>query len=39
LLARALANLTGEADYFAKESPANAKAFYTHVLTSVGQLK
>lgn len=38
-LARALANLTDEADYIAKESPANAKAFSTHILTSVGQLK
>jgi len=32
-LTRALANLTDEADYIAKESPANAKAFFTHVLT------
>ena len=38
-LTRALANLTDEADYIAKESPANARAFFTHVLTSVGQLK
>jgi plasmid stabilization system protein ParE len=38
-LARALANLTDEADYIEKESPANAKAFFTHILTSVGQLK
>ena len=38
-LARALANLTDEADYIAKESPANAKAFFMHVLASVEQLK
>ncbi len=38
-LARALANLTAEADYIAKESPANARAFVGHVLTSVEQLK
>ena len=39
-LARALANLTDEADYIAKESPANAKAFFTtHFLASVEQLK
>lgn len=38
-LARALANLTEEADYIAKESPANAKAFFMHVLASVAQLK
>ncbi len=38
-LAKALANLTDEADYIAKESPANAKAFFTHVLASVEQLK
>ena len=38
-LARALTNLTDEADYIPKESPANAKAFFTHALTSVGQLK
>jgi toxin ParE1/3/4 len=38
-LARALANLTDEADYIAKESPANAKAFFTHVLASAEQLK
>jgi len=38
-LARALTNLTDEADYIAKESPANAKAFFMHVLTSVEQLK
>ena len=38
-LAKALANLTGEADYIAKESPANAKAFFTHVFASVEQLK
>ena len=38
-LARALANLTDEADYIAKENPANAKSFFTHVLASVEQLK
>ncbi len=38
-LARALANLTDEAEYIAKESPANAKAFFMHVLASVEQLK
>ena len=38
-LAKALANLTDEADYIAKESPANAKAFFIHVLASVEQLK
>ncbi|MFN5445781.1 MAG: type II toxin-antitoxin system RelE/ParE family toxin [bacterium] len=38
-LAKALANLTDEADYIAKESPASAKAFFMHVLASVEQLK
>jgi toxin ParE1/3/4 len=38
-LAKALVNLTDEADYIAKESPANSKAFFTHVLASVEQLK
>ncbi len=38
-LARALANPTDEADYIAKESPANVKAFFTHVLAGVEQLK
>ncbi len=38
-LARALTNLTDEADYISKESPANAKAFFMHVLASVEQLK
>jgi toxin ParE1/3/4 len=38
-LAKALVNLTDEADYIAKESPPNAKAFFTHVLASVEQLK
>lgn len=38
-LARALANLTAEADYIAKESPENAKAFVRHVLASVERLK
>ena len=38
-LAKALANLTDEADYIAKESPANAKAFFVHVFASVEQLK
>jgi toxin ParE1/3/4 len=38
-LAKALANLTNEADYIVKESPANDKAFFTHVLASVEQLK
>ena len=38
-LAKALVNLTDEADYIAKESPANAKAFFTHILASVEQLK
>jgi toxin ParE1/3/4 len=37
-LAKALANLTDEADYIAKESPANAKAFFTRVIASVEQL-
>lgn len=38
-LARALANLTDEADYIAKESPANAKAFFMHVVACVEQLR
>ena len=38
-LAKALANLTDEADYIAKESPANAEAFFRHVLASVELLK
>ena len=38
-LATALANLTDEADYIAKENPVNAKSFFTHVLASVEQLK
>ena len=38
-LARALANLTDEADYIAKESPANAKSFFTDILASGEQLK
>jgi plasmid stabilization system protein ParE len=38
-LARVLANLMDEADYIAKESPANAKSFFTHFLASVEQLK
>ncbi len=38
-LAKALANLTDEADYIAADSPANAKAFFIHILSSVEQLK
>ena len=38
-LAKALNNLTDEADYIGKESPASAKAFFTHVLENVEQLK
>jgi toxin ParE1/3/4 len=38
-LAKALTNLTDEADYIAYESPASAKAFFAHVLSSVEQLK
>ncbi len=38
-LTKALANLTDEADYIAKESPANSKAFFAHVFASVEQLK
>lgn len=38
-LAKALANLTDEADYIAADSPANAKAFFIHILASVDQLK
>jgi toxin ParE1/3/4 len=38
-LAKALDNLTDETDYIAKESPANARAFFAHVLASVEQLK
>jgi toxin ParE1/3/4 len=38
-LAKALVNLTDEADYIAKESPANAKAFFADVFASLGQLK
>lgn len=33
-LAEARANLTDEADYIAKDSPASAKAFFMHVLAS-----
>ena len=38
-LRKALVNLTDETDYIAKDSPANAKAFFTHVLASVEQLR
>jgi len=38
-LAKALANLTDEADYIANESPANTNAFFAHVFASVEQLK
>lgn len=38
-LAKALNNLTDEADYIAMESPASAKALFVHVLASVEQLK
>lgn len=38
-LVKALANLTDEADYIAAHSPANAKAFFIHILASVDQLK
>ncbi len=38
-LAKALANLTDEADCIAADSPANAKAFFIHMLASVDQLK
>ncbi len=38
-LAKALINLTDETDYIAHESPASAKACFTHILASVEQLK
>lgn len=38
-LAKALINLTDETDYIANESPASAKACFTHILASVEQLK
>ena len=38
-LTKTLANLTDEADYIAKESPASAKVFFAHVIASVEQLK
>jgi toxin ParE1/3/4 len=38
-LAKALANLTDEADYIAADNSANAKAFFIHILASVDQLK
>ena len=38
-LTKVLVNLTDEADYIAKESPPSAKAFFTHILASVEQLK
>ena len=38
-LAKALINLTDETDHIANESPASAKACFTHILASVEQLK
>lgn len=37
-LATAVRNLDAEADYIAKDSPANARAFVEHLVHSVAQL-